>query len=538
MAALALSAASNMDWAVQAVCLWLLGVALGLLLPKPKWADRGLKAALLSTPPGLWARRVAVAAHLSLIVREVWRNLFAPGTFRGVLRNAWRTLTTGTRFEWPLPAAASASAGPAPPTSALADSHTSWHITSKDLDEFKWTIDEDGGPEGASQWEPMMDKHWPGCAYTAWRRTLPSGKSEYKSVTVSEDATAEEFMDFYLDDEARMKWDSMITETQLLETAPGDARCQVVRWLRTFPFSFISQREYVIARRVFREPDGSLIAITRGLVEHPEAPREAGKVRMEAFLSCWRSRTVPCPQGSERPAVETTLLHFEDFRINERLARFAVRHGMAGFVKGMIPAVQAFVAERRQRCGPHAEDRASFGFRQLALPAPAAAPLSPAPSSSLLRSASLASTAGSLDWSSRGSAFVGGEARRPARSASGASLVGDDSASELGSSLARSPSMRRLGAMMLASGVAIALARTASVPSLPAAAAGASSRRAGGSGSHVAAAGSSASGRHGSGSSPHGHHGKRHGSGQRRHGGHGYHRRRQQQEPAAVPASA
>ena len=37
--------------------------------------------------------------------------------------------------------------------------------------------------------------------------------------------------------------------------------------------------------------------------------------------SHWRSRTVPCPHGSGRPACETVLLHFEDFRINERLAR-------------------------------------------------------------------------------------------------------------------------------------------------------------------------------------------------------------------------
>ena len=105
------------------------------------------------------------------------------------------------------------------------------------------------------------------CTYTAWRRTLPSGKSEYKSITISgalcaaavvgcswrsgsmgcrmqcslppqpaklcsaartalqplqaylhiakmqfaEDSTAEEFMDFYLDDETRCKWDSMLS---------------------------------------------------------------------------------------------------------------------------------------------------------------------------------------------------------------------------------------------------------------------------------------------------------------------------------------
>ena len=37
--------------------------------------------------------------------------------------------------------------------------------------------------------------------------------------------------------------------------------------------------------------------------------------------SHWRSRTVACPHGSGRPACETVLLHYEDFRINERLAR-------------------------------------------------------------------------------------------------------------------------------------------------------------------------------------------------------------------------
>ncbi|KAL4422444.1 hypothetical protein ABPG75_008641 [Micractinium tetrahymenae] len=482
MAAAAAPLAGLGAWGLQFLAVWLLGLVLGWLLPKPRWVDRSLraKALLLSTPPGLWARRLAVLAHLSIIIREVWRNLFAPGTFRGVLRNAWRTLTTGARFEWPTPAATGATTDAAAIQAAAAPAAAdSWYITAKDLAHFKWTIDEDGGPAGASAWEPMMQKQWPGCTYTAWRRTLPSGKSEYKSVTVSEDATAEEFMDFYLDDETRMKWDSMITETQLLETASDPAaRCQVVRWLRTFPFAFISQREYVIARRFFREGDG-LYAVTRGLVEHPAAPRVPGQVRMESFHSCWRSRTVPCPHGSGRPAVETTLLHFEDFRINERLARFAVRAGMAGFVKGMIPAVQRFVADRRERCSPTAEDPASFGHRVLApaptaarLEAPPAAPGSPAAASGLPRSASLASsTSGSASASYSDLGAAAGCARTASDASlacDSASLAGSDrSVRSEGAGMARTSSMRRLGAMMLASGVAIALARTASTGSLP-----------------------------------------------------------------------
>ena len=122
---------------------------------------------------------------------------------------------------------------------------------------------------------------------------------------------------------------------------------------------------------------------------------------------------------------------------------------MAGFVKSMIPAVAAFVEERRTHCDPHAEDPTSYGRRQLA------APVVPAPATpALSRCASLASTAGTAELS------LGVPSQ--------ASSLGEDSGSERGG-VARSGSMRRLGAMMLASGVAIALARTASTGNLPAA---------------------------------------------------------------------
>lgn len=36
--------------------------------------------------------------------------------------------------------------------------------------------------------------------------SVQNGKTEYKSVTVADNATAEEFMDFYLDDASRPTW--------------------------------------------------------------------------------------------------------------------------------------------------------------------------------------------------------------------------------------------------------------------------------------------------------------------------------------------
>ena len=87
-------------------------------------------------------------------------------------------------------------------------------------------------------------------------------------------------------------------------------------------------------------------------IEHPRAPPARGIVRMDVFWSMWRSRTIPCPHGSGRPACETVLLHHEQFKIPENLARFAVRAGMTGFVKKLGPAIKLFVDERRQRVSP------------------------------------------------------------------------------------------------------------------------------------------------------------------------------------------
>ena len=55
----------------------------------------------------------------------------------------------------------------------------------------------------------------------------------------------------------------MISEHELLENGSKQQRCQVVRWVRTFPFSFLSKREYCIGRRMWRSQDGCLYGITK-----------------------------------------------------------------------------------------------------------------------------------------------------------------------------------------------------------------------------------------------------------------------------------
>ena len=47
----------------------------------------------------------------------------------------------------------------------------------------------------------------------------------------------------------------MLAHTEQLESGSVRDRCEVVRWIRHFPFPFLTDREYVIGRRIFRKDD-------------------------------------------------------------------------------------------------------------------------------------------------------------------------------------------------------------------------------------------------------------------------------------------
>lgn len=87
--------------------------------------------------------------------------------------------------------------------------------------------------------------------------------------------------------------------------------------------------------------------------DHPRAFPGGQHVTMDVFHSMWRSRTVPDPWGADTPACETILLHHEQFKISETLARFAVKHGMWGFVKKLASTVPQYVEARRKRVDPN-----------------------------------------------------------------------------------------------------------------------------------------------------------------------------------------
>ena len=69
-----------------------------------------------------------------------------------------------------------------------------------------------------------------------------------------------------------------------------------------------------------------------------------------------------------KPATKTVLLHMEDFKIPENLSRFAVKHGMWGFMKQMAPSQVEFIKERRSRgIDPDSTDPNAFGANEVPL---------------------------------------------------------------------------------------------------------------------------------------------------------------------------
>ncbi|KAG2500075.1 hypothetical protein HYH03_002352 [Edaphochlamys debaryana] len=436
---------------------WLLGALIGYLLPRPV-KGQAATWTVMSLPANFrWALGFY---HFALIVRTVWTHFTRPGTFRSFCK-ALLHWSQGQGWHFDFPAlAAEGGVEDVVATTTTRDADN-WYVTQKDLAFFQYHMEANGDCPGASAWEVMMEKDLPGLVrYTAWRRTLANGKSEYKSVTISPDATAQEFIDLYFDDDFRPKWDSMIIHHEVVENGDFAQRQQVVRWVRRFPFKFLSDREYFIARRLFKQDD-AMYGLTK-VVDHSSARKDSPVVRVDDYYSMWRSRTVADPWGSDKPATETLLFHHEQLKIMENLSRFAVRHGMWGFVKTLSECTPDFIGARRARVGSNEPDAMAYGYNGVPNP-PANGTASPAPSSAggaphmigRLNASQSALSLCSMDSSNAGgSAALGG----------GASSLSRQGSSGLPLGKVVPTRVKGLLAVAMASGFAVMMRRSTSVP--------------------------------------------------------------------------
>jgi hypothetical protein len=114
-------------------------------------------------------------------------------------------------------------------------------------------------------------------------------------ITVCEAADIVQVMDFYLCDRARQGWDNLLTHAETIVEGDFMRRELVVHWIRSFPFAFLSDRSYVIARRMF-DQNGKLYGISK-VIKFPG--HDPGRtVRMDNYWSMWSCEATSCPFGT------------------------------------------------------------------------------------------------------------------------------------------------------------------------------------------------------------------------------------------------
>jgi len=198
--------------------------------------------------------------------------------------------------------------------------------------------------EESGEWQEMMDKEDgpSACHYIAWRHILPYGGTEYLSRSVFQRATKEEICDFYNSDTSRDMWDKLLKKQYVIER---DVRtgAEVCFWERQLPV--ISNRDYVFSRRTWKDGD-TYYTITKGL-KHPKQNENPNVIRVDPYFSAWRMRTIP-GDAPGTTAAECVLLHFEEQKVQQDVARMAVRHGMWGVVKSLCKGFRDFQNTRQE----------------------------------------------------------------------------------------------------------------------------------------------------------------------------------------------
>merc|ERR1711977_574477 len=116
---------------------------------------------------------------------------------------------------------------------------------------------------------------------------------------------------------------------------------EVVRWVRKFP-AFCGQREYIIARRTFREKrdtqcgtcvENQRVAYVVSKSTDCDLPPKIKRVK--EYYSSWRIREMASAQRTGERAVEVMLLHYEDLGFPNSIFKLAMRTFFGWFITGL-----------------------------------------------------------------------------------------------------------------------------------------------------------------------------------------------------------
>ncbi|KAF3338767.1 StAR-related lipid transfer protein 7 [Carex littledalei] len=205
-------------------------------------------------------------------------------------------------------------------------------VTEDDLRELISSLQ--GGPaKDREAWQDVISKRNNSISYQAWRHKNTVGPPRYLSVTTFERCSPEMLRDFYMDSEFRKEWDNTLSSQDQLQV-DNYTGTEVGRTIKKFPF--LTQREYVLAWRVWEGQDNTFYCFIKEC-EHPLAPHQKKYVRVSHLRSGWCIRKVP---GTD--ACEIRVVHEEANGMNVEMAKLAFAKGIWNYVCKMDRALRQY----------------------------------------------------------------------------------------------------------------------------------------------------------------------------------------------------
>eukprot|EP00210_Caulerpa_lentillifera_P006606 g6311.t1 len=170
-------------------------------------------------------------------------------------------------------------------------------------------------------WELRVEKQKPGLTFKMERKYWREGLFLYRTSAVFENCDIHDFKEFILSCNERLRWDwsaeklFTISPECKTENDAIDLDSCFIFSENKMPCPF-SNREYLMARRVWSLKEGGIFAISRSC-EHPQAPKPRGRnVRIKDYTTGFLMKEVKSVQGVEGKAVEMSSLYFDNMKIS------------------------------------------------------------------------------------------------------------------------------------------------------------------------------------------------------------------------------
>jgi len=220
------------------------------------------------------------------------------------------------------------------------------------------------------RWRELLRKTTDTMDYIAWCIPLRKGLNVYKTRTIFHGVTANEYLDFMMDDAFRLKWDGSLAAwegkhevSSMYDSSSGslsqsavlseesaqksadvnisDIYCRV-----RVPMPFAS-RQYFLQRSMWRSANGGQIICSARPHQNAAASPCKRSITVYDYISCCSARTI-VDKRTGRCSTEVVYMYFEDPRLPPSIVNNVVRIKLVPGVLKLEGAMRSHVKQKGQ----------------------------------------------------------------------------------------------------------------------------------------------------------------------------------------------